>query len=331
MERYADVVVHALTEAEYPSHQWDLILQSFTEEEMAQFTAAAEQDVHAHATTPSVLVSAGRRLRRVTTEDKSAPRTDMGFVEQYPLRKRLGESVAEWRERELFEALPKGCYGFNALETADASIDFLLARAKERHPQLQEDHSYQALEKAAEQQHRRSRPEGTPLVLPGGLLSPRAKHTPARVHTPSDDRWTEGRSSHSGLRISFDHGEASADNRYRGCGSPRSQALLRRANGLRDQQSLRVPNSQAPIGSPERGTPTSRQRHTPRTPSSPMLSRALELSGQKGSRSRSSSQSRRASARRPIQQRYVAARSDVEVSRALARTRPNVHWPSKRR
>ena len=302
---------------------------------MAQFIAAAEHDVHAHTATPSTLVSAGSRLRSVTTEDKSAPRTDLGFVEQAPLRKRLGESVAEWRERELFEALPKGSYGFNALETADARIDFLLARAKERHPQLQEDHSYQALEEAAEQQYRRSRPEDTPLVLPGGLLYPRAKQTPARVHTPSDDRWAEGRTSHSGLRISFDRGgvsaDDSADDSYRGCGSPRSQALLQRANSLRDQQSLRVPNLQASIGSLERGSPTSRQSHSPRTPSSPTLSRALELSGQKGSRSRSSSQSRGASARRPIPYGYVAVRSDAEVSRAVARTRLNVHWPSKRR
>ena len=167
------------------------------------------------------------------------------------------------------------------------------------------------------QQYRRSRPEGMPLVLPGGLLSPRTKQTPPRVQAPTNpaDTTTNQQASHSvGLRITFANDKGGVDDRYSQCGSPRSQALLQRAISLREhREHARGSNAESP-------TPWNRagQDHVSWTPCSPTLSRALALSGQSSSRPRSPLVRQRSP-----QQRTRAVRSDAEIARAVARTRRN--------
>jgi hypothetical protein len=404
LAQFEELVVLAFKQADYQSEEWVRALDSVEEAgELDQFVAAATTedtaespatDYHAvlsETLQPSMLAGAVANLRSVPTADKSKPRTDAEFLAATQGRRRLGESAEAWRERELRDALPKGSFGFTDLETSHAKLDSLLERSKERHPQLQEDHSYEALSEAAMRQYRRTR-AGTPLLGIGGALSPRSRaRTTASTDGAGDNRsspqssdrdsayesgtvlpqqalWIEvpaddasWRPQGVGLEFSFERNDAAAASSHsdgshsaspKAFGSPRSQELVRRATALRDHQSpsaSRQDRNQLPH-TPDRTPPSSSgstprqsfaaaavsptvqrraEQGTPLTPSSATLSRALALSTRA-----SGGQPKAASPRvisgtlsgRPGQHRATAhrngvARSDAEVSRAMARAR----------
>ena len=184
-------------------------------------------------------------LRKVETNDRSAPQLCATNDDGTPLGSGDDGAVAPAR----------GSFGFTALETRSARLEDMLARARHRHPRLQqEDHSWEAIQSRAEQllAERKALQETgdgeapeprTPLSLRRRGL--RQRWEEEQAWDPKDDG-EEGLAEGippelrpRGLSLELGAPEGGGG----GGGSPRSKELLRRARELRHRQGSATPGT----------------------------------------------------------------------------------------